>query len=174
MLELVPLSHELLVALFERRASDAERMLDARLPSDDLFGDQPWVRLRIQQASADPSWIPWLLRGVIRCHDRRLVGHVGFHGPPGSHPLESEWPGVVELGYTIEREQRGHGYATQATAQLLAWAHTQGVRRVVLSISPDNLASLRVATKLGFRLERSYTHEQRGIEKLLMKTLEIH
>jgi RimJ/RimL family protein N-acetyltransferase len=67
-------------------------------------------------------------------------------------------PGVVgistdeiEVGWSILPDFQGRGFATEAAraAILDAWTRT-GVDHVVAYVSPDNVASHRVAEKLGF------------------------
>jgi RimJ/RimL family protein N-acetyltransferase len=71
---------------------------------------------------------------------------VGFFNPEG-------WPGF-ELGWTLAREFWGRGYATEGARRALEHAFTEMGREHVISlIRPDNLPSVRVAERLGERLE---------------------
>ena len=75
-----------------------------------------------------------------------LVGRVGFFYPEG-------WPGF-ELGWGLGRQWWGKGYATESAARGLAWAFTElGRDHVISAIIPENAASIRVAERLGERLE---------------------
>lgn len=59
--------------------------------------------------------------------------------------------GTVEIGYGVSESQRGRGIATVAIGQLLQMAAQSGlVQEVVAHIVPDNAASSRVASRLGF------------------------
>ena len=59
--------------------------------------------------------------------------------------------GTVEIGYAVAPSQRGRGIATAAVGQLLQMAALSGVvREVVAHIVPDNAASSRVVSRLGF------------------------
>jgi RimJ/RimL family protein N-acetyltransferase len=68
--------------------------------------------------------------------------------------------GVVEVGYWVRAEARGHGVATRALVLMAAYAVEElDARRVQLTTDPANVASQRVAEKAGFRREgilRSY------------------
>ena len=95
----------------------------------------------------------WHLRGygqwtVIDKADQTVVGRVGLWNPEG-------WPGV-ELGWVIRRSRWGQGLATEAAAAALqwTWAHVE-TDHVISLIQPSNARSIRVAEKLGQRLERS-------------------
>jgi RimJ/RimL family protein N-acetyltransferase len=93
----------------------------------------------------------WQLRGyglwaVEERATGALLGRVGFFQPEG-------WPGF-ELGWMIRRAAWGQGYATEAAARALAHAFTDlGRERVISLIRPDNHPSVRVAERLGERLE---------------------
>jgi len=165
-LDIVPLDQPAMQALFDGRRAETETAIGASIPRGWSLEGESWLKLRIAQVEADRSWSPWLLRSIVRSSDRVLIGTIGFHGPPGTHVLESEWEGVVEFGYTIIEGFRGRGYATAAARALMEWGIRAGARRFVLSIAPDNRASRRVAEKLGFRFERQYEHEARGTENL--------
>jgi RimJ/RimL family protein N-acetyltransferase len=73
--------------------------------------------------------------------------------------------GVGELGYWTAPEQRGLGYMPRALRLLCAWAlDERGLERLQLGTFPGNVASERVAEKVGFRREgvlRSWL-DQRG------------
>jgi RimJ/RimL family protein N-acetyltransferase len=60
----------------------------------------------------------------------------------------------IEVGYFLLREKTGQGYATEAARALVEAAFTcLGAVRVDLQCAADNLASQRVAERLGFALE---------------------
>ncbi|WP_442678010.1 GNAT family N-acetyltransferase [Sphingomonas sp. ASY06-1R] len=56
-----------------------------------------------------------------------------------------------EAGWLLAAQAAGQGYATEAMRAAIAWhEQTFGPTRMVCIIDPNNLASLRVAGKLGF------------------------
>ena len=95
----------------------------------------------------------WHLRGygqwtVVEKRDGQIVGRVGLWNPEG-------WPGI-ELGWVIRRERWGHGLATEASAAALQWTWDHvATDRVISLIQPHNARSIRVAEKIGQRLERT-------------------
>lgn len=55
-----------------------------------------------------------------------------------------------ELGWALVRAAWGNGYATEAARAVRAWAREdRNVGRLISLIAPDNLASRRVAQRLG-------------------------
>jgi len=93
----------------------------------------------------------WQLRGyshwaVIEKASGNLIGRLCFLNPEG-------WPGF-EIGWTLGRESWGKGYATEGARRALSYAFTELNKDHVISlIHPDNRASIRVAERLGERLE---------------------
>jgi RimJ/RimL family protein N-acetyltransferase len=55
-----------------------------------------------------------------------------------------------ELGWALARAHWGHGYATEAARAIGTWARAErGVQSLVSVIAPGNIASRRVAERLG-------------------------
>jgi ribosomal-protein-alanine N-acetyltransferase len=152
-----------------RRASEE---LGATVPAG--WPDAPDIlRLRRAQLETDPEWARWLLRGMCHRTSGIMVGHIGFHGPPAPASLDAYLPGGIELGFTVFETHRRQGYAREATVGLMRWAHqSQGVSNFVVSISPGNIASQRLARSLGFTRIGSHLDEVDGEEDVLAVDLE--
>ena len=103
----------------------------------------------------------WYFRGygiwaVEEKSSGRVVGRIGFMNPVG-------WP-AFELGWTLARDNWGKGYATEGARRALEYAFTEMNRDHVISlIAPDNVASIRVAERLGERVEGETTVMERGV-----------
>ena len=152
-LDLVPFSLELMDALIAGDRIRAERLASAELPSD-LFpvssDDLQFFRLRRDQVKSDATWAPWSLRGVVLRAINTVIGTANFHGPPGIN--DTATPGAVEVGYEIFSTYRNVGFATEVARTMIEWARKEhGVAHFISGVAPDNLASLRVNEKLGFR-----------------------
>lgn len=97
----------------------------------------------------------WVLRGYGQwiAEERSTgtaMGRIGLYDPAG-------WPGL-EVGWTLSPEHWGKGYATEGGAAAARYAFdVVGADKVVSLIQPDNLASIRVAEKLGGSVERTVT-----------------
>lgn len=130
----------------------------------------------------------WYFRGygiwaVEEKQTGKLVGRIGFMNPAG-------WPGF-ELGWTLARDSWGKGYATEGAQRALEYAFTEMNRDHVIScIAPDNSASIRVAERLGEKMEgktellgreifiygigRDHWASMRSQSNQLTKTKEVH
>jgi RimJ/RimL family protein N-acetyltransferase len=108
----------------------------------------------------------WALKGygnwVLEERDTgELVGRAGLYYPP-------DWP-EMEVGWTVARSHWGQGYAPEAGRAAAAWAHDQlAAQHIVSLIHPSNEQSIRVAQKLGERLEGHHT--VRGLDLLVYGT----
>ena len=148
--ELVWVSPQLIEALLEGRHEEAERiggfLIPPGFPNDH---DRRFLALRLRQTKEDPRRGPWYVRAIVLPEgDRPMIGHIGFHGPPGVNSRRD--PDAVEVGYTIFPEHRRRGYATEAVRALIAAARAQGIHRFVASVGPQNEPSLAIVRRLGF------------------------
>ena len=66
----------------------------------------------------------------------------------------------AELGWTLDPALGGHGYATEAVAELVRLCFEElGLRRVVASCFADNTPSWRLMERLGMRREQVTVRE---------------
>jgi len=84
----------------------------------------------------------------------RFVGEAG--AGDSRRAIDPPWGPVMEIGWALAPWAHGRGLATEAVGAVLAWVDEQraGVgagRRVVCMIEDENVASIRVAEKHGFR-----------------------
>jgi RimJ/RimL family protein N-acetyltransferase len=94
-------------------------------------------------AGTSPFWcVPFLILGEAK---DRVLGGCGFK----TAPID----GRVEIGYGVAVSERGKGIATAGISHLLQLAQSSGeVREVIAIILPDNIASAKVVSRLGFEL----------------------
>jgi RimJ/RimL family protein N-acetyltransferase len=70
------------------------------------------------------------------------------------------------MGYTIFEAYRRQGIAFEAVSAFTAWAKTQGLEGVILSIQPGNAPSLALAVKFGATQIGSQIDERDGPEDI--------
>lgn len=114
------------------------RVLDGALPPEKTV-----ARALTQLDMGTPPL--WCVPFLIVCTSRKtLLGACGFKTAPVD--------GSVEISYGIAGSERGRGVATVAISRLLQRAAASGqVRQVVAHILPGNVASSRLASRLGFQ-----------------------
>lgn len=162
-LELVPAAA--MEAMLEDDLSAASDVAGRELPR--FFLEEKWLwRVRLDQLRSSPQDAPWLVRSAVVHPGGEVVGHAGFHGRP-------EATGMVEVGYTIIPEHRGHGYAHEVLAALVEEARaSQDVAVVRATVSPDNEASLAVVRRAGFVHVGEQWDDEDGLELVFEKVLE--
>jgi len=124
------------------------------------------VQSRLEQAQRNPALEPWLGRAIVLRAAQTMLGSIAFHMASEPEPVRPLGPGGVEFGYTIFPPFRRQGYATEASQVLMGWTQQQGVTRFVLSISPQNEPSLRIAAHFGFVKIGSQIDEEDGLEDI--------
>ncbi len=79
-----------------------------------------------------------------------FVGEIGF--ADYKRDLEPSLKGTPEIGWVLAGHAHGKGLATETVRAAVAWgdAHFQSPRTACI-IAPENLASIRVAVKCGYR-----------------------
>lgn len=127
----------------ERMARDAEMMryvTGGRTWSDDAID----ALLARQARHLDAH-------GVCFCAAELKAGGE-IIGLVGMQPLDS---GEFELGWWVWKAHWGQGLATEAAEAFVEYARSvMGLSTLVAVIDPPNVASIRVAAKLGLRFDR--------------------
>lgn len=83
-----------------------------------------------------------------------------FLGRCGLLPWTIDGAQEVELAYLIAKERWGQGYATEAAHGIVRYARAElGLTRLICLITHGNVASIRVAEKVGMTFERKYADE---------------
>lgn len=125
----------------------------------ELYGDEDAARHiggALPRAAAWRKFLQmpgaWAIQGfamfsVVDKASGEWLGQLGPWQPEG-------WPGT-EVGWSFRRATWGRGYATEAAVAAIDWAFdTLGWDEVIHCIDPENLASRRLAERLGSRILR--------------------
>lgn len=120
------------------------------------------------QVEVSPEWIArvrtseagnrWTLTYNAHLRDSgAIVGSCAFKGPPDTDA-------TVEIAYDIEEAHRSTGYASEVANALTAFAFGTGeVQRVRAHTKVENLASVRVLERCGFRYVGEVMDPEDGI-----------
>lgn len=137
---------------------------------------RPWLesdRPALERMARDPEMMRYVTRGrtwsddevdeILDRQARHLVDHGICFGAVvlaesgevvGMVGMQPHDDGQFELGWWIWKGHWGRGYATEAAAAFVAYARdVMSLRRLVAVIDPPNVASIKVAEKLGMRFE---------------------
>jgi RimJ/RimL family protein N-acetyltransferase len=105
----------------------------------------------------------WSLLGygywaLIEKSTGNFVGESGFGD--FHRDIEPSLEGTPEIGWVLACNAHGKGYATEAVRAIVAWGDAHfGAKPTACIIAPENLLSIRVAGKNGYReIQRTTYH----------------
>jgi predicted acetyltransferase len=107
---------------------DLELLLVEQYPGDPLTGRVPAYRFEMR-----------------RVGEPQGIGHVQLRVGNTQHILMY----AGHIGYGVNPEHRGHGYAGRACRLLLPLARSHGMKTLWITCSPDNTPSRRTLERLG-------------------------
>jgi RimJ/RimL family protein N-acetyltransferase len=113
-----------------------------------LTEEEVWLRLLRHRG----AWA-MLGYGFLVVEERasgNILGEVGFQEL--KRTSEPSYAGTPEMGWGLGSDHHGRGLAREAVDVMLRWADGQPtLRRTVCVIDPGNLASIRLAGRVGYR-----------------------
>jgi RimJ/RimL family protein N-acetyltransferase len=107
---------------------------------------------------SDHGFGPWVL---IERDSGAFAGRGGLHWTTVAETA------MVEIAWSIEPRLHGNGYATEMATAAIGWARELDFEELVALVLPDNIASRRVAEKVGG--ERNGEVEHAGLPHLLFR-----
>lgn len=111
----------------------------------DLAASRASIRRIIARCAPWPWPIRWFK--VLDRDDGRLIGDVALQ------PSQSGPQNAIEAAWHLLKAEQGQGYASQSASLLIstAFARNPELPRVLAPILPDNVASKRVAARIGMK-----------------------
>ena len=89
------------------------------------------------------------LYALVHKQDREMIGYCGFFIQSIAKQRE------VEVGYRLAKKYWGQGLATEAAQAVVKYGRERfNFQRYICLIEPENIRSIRVATKLGMSFEK--------------------
>ncbi len=159
-LELVPLTVPFIDALIRGDLNAAARKIGAGVSHWLAIESAHLVQLHLAQLTADAAGLEIPGRVMVLVpptRRRRVIGSIGFHGPPDER-------GRLELGYTVDPAYRRQGYAAEAVTALFDWAATRyGIRRFLVSVPSSHERAGRVPIEIWFSETESRSDQIDGL-----------
>ena len=117
--------------------------------------DLAWIEDWIQHTQQHYQQFGYGKWAVIRQADAALLGYCGLE-----YASDVCGQPEVALGYLLARADWGQGYASEAVTATLNYGFSLlGLRRIIATIDPGNVASVRVAQKAGMVYEQDVIYE---------------
>jgi RimJ/RimL family protein N-acetyltransferase len=105
-----------------------------------------WIAHKLSQSEERVSFS----NGIWNLHGTRLLGGVGLHPrKPGGWSVPA-----FTVGYWIRPSAQGFGYVTQAVGLVVNFGlDVLGAERLEIACDPNNLRSMAIPRRLGFKME---------------------
>ena len=112
----------------------------------------------------------WFQLVIIEKKTDNIIGDIGIH----FLNIDDK---QVEIGYTLDRDFHGMGYATEALISVIdSLFNDLKKHRITASIDPKNTASIKLVERLGFRKEahfvESYYSKGKWVDDVVFALLE--
>ncbi len=115
-------------------------------PDSDVLETLPKIIKNLSLVEAPTGFESWM---IIKNETSEIIGDLGFKG------FNYE-KGNIDIGYGIIKEERGKGYAEEATKTLIKWAFTEEiVKEITASCFIDNASSIKLLKKLNFEVTKN-------------------
>lgn len=159
--EILPIDDE--VCLRQLRSDEAKVIFDAVDSNRDyLSAWLPWVEHTVSVDDSEKFIADTLrhrhegsLYGYAIVVDGKPAGHISLmHLTDGKEP---------EIGYWIDSKVSGRGITTKAANTLTEFGFdTLDLKKIIIKAQPDNIASNKIAEKLGCKLDSSGFDKEAG------------
>jgi RimJ/RimL family protein N-acetyltransferase len=114
-----------------------------------LSAEEVWARML--RYAGHWNWMKYGYWVMEEKSSGKFAGEVGF--ADYQRELDPPIAGMPEIGWALGSSFQGQGYATEAVRAVVAWGDAQfETDRTVCLIRPENIASIRVAEKCGYRI----------------------
>jgi len=150
-----------LISLFEEK-SDALAIAGREFtnPHQNLVSESGPLRWRVPQVKADPTTNKWFVRFIVLKELKVVIGSTSFHGVPDEN-------GMMEIGIGIEEQFWNNGYAKEALRGMWNWVCGEpGVTTLRYTVSPSNIASVKIIEGYGFTYLGQQIDEEDGPENI--------
>ena len=89
----------------------------------------------------------WLQLAVC-LNEGQMIGDIGIHF------MEDK---QIEIGYTLSPKYQGNGYASEAVKAVINYVFSEWKKhRITASVDPDNIQSIKLLERIGFRSEAHF------------------
>lgn len=165
------MSEEVVDACLSNDLEKAKFLFQSDIP-EELLENMSSLIYGKKQLDANPDYLPWSARAILKKGGSEVIGIIRFHSMPGPEYLDHYQANAVEIGYEIFTAQQRQGYATEAMAGVMNWANLNfNIAHFIASVSPDNEASLKLINGFGFLKIDEVMDEEDGLEFVFLRVV---
>lgn len=130
-------------AIFNYRSDAEANKFQSWIP-ETLKDVEQFIERNNKEFNQPESWYQFL---ITEKDTKAVIGDIGIHFF-GSENLQ------VELGITLNKDFQGRGYASEALKGVINFLFSDLKKhRIMASIDPENIDSLKLMERIGFRKE---------------------
>lgn len=145
-LSLRPIENKDAVALFKYRSDAITNKFQGWIPKK-LEEAYEFIKKVSTEMDVIDSWFQFV---IIEKNSNKIIGDIGVHF------LDTDKK-QVEIGITLDVEQQGKGFATEALNGIINYLFNKlNKHRIIASIDPENNKSIELFERLGFRKEAHF------------------
>ncbi|MEX1191039.1 MAG: GNAT family protein [Brumimicrobium sp.] len=135
-------------ALYKYR-SDPETYKYLSFIPQDISDVEQFIKKSAKEIDVSGTWFQFV---ILLKDTKSIIGDIGVHFL--GNDTENK---QVEIGYTLDRDFRNNGYATEALSAVIDYLFSSlNKHRITASIDPINKPSIQLIERLGFRKEAHF------------------
>ena len=159
-----PIAIEDCELVFNYRSDKETNLYQSWIP-DSIDDVQSFISKNPTQINIPDTWFQLV---IITKQDNQVIGDIGLHFLDDNHQ--------AEIGITLSKHSQNQGYATEALQSVLSYLFSDLKKhRIIASIDPNNIPSIRLMNRLGFRKEahfrESYFHNGKWADDVIFAML---
>jgi RimJ/RimL family protein N-acetyltransferase len=105
---------------------------------------ESFIKNTSKQFNEPGTWFQFV---IITKYNNKIIGDIGIHF------LEGEG-NQVEIGCTLNKDFQNQGYATESLQTIIDYLFVVlDKQRIIASLDPENINSIRLVERLGFKKE---------------------
>ena len=132
--------------IFEYRSDSETNKYQGWIPKT-IEEVETFIRKNPKQINKPESWFQFV---IIEKETQKIVGDLGIHFIDSDNKQ-------AEVGCTLNKHFQNKGYATESLKRIIDYLFKDlNKHRIITSIDPDNLNSIRLVERIGFRKEAHF------------------
>jgi RimJ/RimL family protein N-acetyltransferase len=141
-----PIALEDKIEIFEYRSDEKTNRFQGWIP-ETITDVELFIEKNEKQFNSPDTWFQFV---ICLKSSHKIIGDLGVH-----------FMGVdnkqVELGFTLNKDFHNCGYASEAVTRLIDYLFKDSKKnRIIASVDPQNLSSIRLLERIGFRKDARF------------------
>lgn len=159
-LKLRPIDQKDSEAVFKYRSDSITNQFQGWIPKT-IEDVHEFIKKVSPKINIENTWFQFV---IIKKSNNEIIGDVGIH----FCEVENK---QVEIGITLDKNEHGKGFATETLKEIINYLFsTLDKQKIVCSIDPQNVKSIKLVESLGF-IKEAHLKESLLLNNLLVDEL---